>query len=1129
MELYSRQGRHAAALRQYRSCAELLAKELSIEPDATTKQLHRAILREWNRVETGTSSDVHLDPVETVSEIKVGSTVTSSLEQRQLTVLVCGLANIGTLAKQLDPEKLQELIAAYQHCCSQITSQSGGTVTMLPGGETLIYFGYPQAREYDAERAVRAGLSLVEAIAKLDGGRAGPMQLSVGITTGPVICDPIGNGANPHALVGEVIQLAISLLQLAKPNTVVISMATRRLIGGLFDYEDHGLVALKGFSEPIPVWRVLGTRAVDSRFEALRTSRKVLVGRVDELDLLMRRWQKAKRGEGAVVLLSGEPGIGKSCLTMVLQERIQAEPHIRLSYVCSPHDRDTALYPFVARLVRVAGFGRSDTLQQKLTKLEAVLSQATNDLKEVVPIVADLMSIPTGDRYSPLKLTPQKRKEKTLRVLLAEIEALSKRQPVFIVFEDAHWIDPTSLEALDLLIDRIPSLPVLLIVTFRQEFTPAWIGRPHVTSITLNRLPPRQCTKMIAIVTGGKSLPEEVVSQIVDRADGVPLFVEELTKTVLESGMVAEAVGHYTVTRPAIPSAIPTSLEASLLARLDRLATTREVVQIGAALGRQFSHELISTIATLPQSQLDDAMEQLVRAELVFRRGTPPDAEYTFKHALVQDAAYRTLLRRRRQQIHERIVVALENHFPEITAAQPQFAAHHCTEAGLNEKAVAYWLKAGQQAVARSAMKEAQAQLQKGLDLLANVPRTPGHARQELELVIALGRTLMATKGYSAPEVAETIFRARALTKQLDRSEYSVPLLYFQRYFHLIRAEHKLALSFAEQIAKVGEVKNAQATLLLGRYLHGISRFYFGEFIVARNLFERCDGLQEPANRATYTGLTLEDPHAASLAHLGLTLASLGYLDQARARLAEALSEAHRLDHPYTVIWVLSMLCGLEAIVGSPHETKRHADKIIILSTEHGFSLWLAWGLLQRGWSLTALGQAKEGLTLLKKALSMRRPSGAVLNMPRALCFLAEAFAKVGRLGDSLNCLAEAAQLIETTGERAREAEFWLLRGDLMIETGDRLAAEQNYCQAITVAKQQSAKPFELRAATALARLWRDQGKCAESRNLIAPVYNWFTEGLDTPVLKEARALLDELDRRSLSEPTSPPEVPEVG
>jgi class 3 adenylate cyclase len=664
-------------------------------------------------------------------------------ERRQLTVMFCDLVGSTMLSTRLDPEDLRSVVNAYHRCATELVERNGGFVAKYMGDGVLAYFGYPRASEYDAERAVQTGLGLVNAVPKLATSAGTPLQVRVGIATGLVVVgDLIGTGAaQEQAVVGETPNLAARLQALAQPSAVVISASTRQVTGGLFEYRDLGAVALKGFAENVQAWQVTGTGAAEGRFEALRATSTPLVGRDEEIELLLRRWAQVKGGDGQVVLVCGEPGIGKSRITQTLAERLASEPHTRLRYFCSPHHQDSAFYPSIAQLERAASFRREDTDAQRLEKLETVLAQGTNDLSEAVPLLSDLLSIPIGDRYRPLNLTPQKRKERTLQVQLAQIEGLAARQPMLMVWEDIHWSDPTTRESLDLIIDRVPGLRVLAILTFRPEFAPPWVGRPHVTMLTLSRLPPRRRAEMITHVTGGKSLPKEIVDQIVDRTDGVPLFIEELTKTVVESDIVAAEDDRYALKGPVAPLAIPTSLHASLLARLDRLAPTREIAQIGAALGRSFSHELISAVAQMPRQQIDDALAQLTSAELIFRRGTPPDAEYTFKHALVQDAAYSTLLRSRRQQIHARIAVTLESQLSEMAAVQPQIIAHHCREAGLNEKAIAWWLKSGEQALAHSAMAEAAAQLQKGLEQLPTLPDNASRRQQELDLIISFAFT----------------------------------------------------------------------------------------------------------------------------------------------------------------------------------------------------------------------------------------------------------------------------------------------------------------------------------------------------------------------------------------------------
>jgi class 3 adenylate cyclase/tetratricopeptide (TPR) repeat protein len=1032
-----------------------------------------------------------------------------SAERRQLTVMFCDLVGSTALSTRLDPEDLREIIGAYHQRCAELITKHGGFVARYLGDSVLAYFGYPRAQEDDAERAVRAGLALVEAAAKPETAARVPLQMRVGIATGLVVVgDLIGAGAaQEQAVVGTTPNLAARLQALAAPGAVVIASSTQRLTGGLFEYRDLGTVAVKGFTANVPAYQVLGASTAASRFEAMHTATTPLIGREEEIELLLRRWELAKSGEGSVVLVSGEPGIGKSRIAQTILERLRNEPHTHLRGYCSPHHQDSPLYPTITQLERVAGLRPDDTVEQRLDKLEAALAHATSDLAEVAPLIAALLSIPIGGRYPPLNFTPQKQKEKTLDALLRQIEGLAARRPVLMVIEDVHWSDPTSLELWDLIIDQVPTLSMLLIVTFRPEFTPPWVGRPQVTLLSLNRLSPRHRAEMIACVTGGKALPKEIADEIVDRTDGVPLFVEEMTKAVVESGVLAETDDRYVAIGPVPPLAIPATLQASLLARLDRLAPEREVAQIASALGRQFSHQLISAVAPVPQQQLNEALGRLVSAELIFRRGTPPDAEYTFKHMLVQDAAYSTLLRSRRVQLHARIVVTLEDHFPENVVAQPALLAQHCAEAGLADKAVMYWLKAGQQAMARSATKEAIAQLQKGLDELAGLPDGPRRRQQELELRIALASALAATKGYSATDVGETIARAHALAEQIDRPEHLVPLIYGQWAFHLLRSEYKLALSLAEQFEKIGETRNDVVVQLQGRRAQGVTRYYLGEFVAARTFLEQCHGLGESAHRAA--GLS-SDPYAVMLSQLAVTLAHLGYIDQARVRLNEAISEARRLRQALTLSNVLYRASWIEAIIRSA-KMQEYAEEGLALSTEHGFSLFLGKAIAIRGLHLTWLGQAREGLALLTQGLTTVRATGAVLNTPQHYMWLAEAHAMLGQLVEGLNCLAAAAQIIETTGERHNEAELHRLRGNLLYATDDASAAEKSYHQALAVAKRQSAKLWELLSAMSLARLWRDQGKGTQAHELLAPVYGWFTEGFDTPVLQDAKALLDEL------------------
>jgi tetratricopeptide (TPR) repeat protein len=608
-------------------------------------------------------------------------------------------------------------------------------------------------------------------------------------------------------------------------------------------------------------------------------------------------------------------------------------------------------------------------------------------------------------------------------------------------------------------------------------------------------------------VTGGKALPKEIADHIADRTDGVPLFIEELTKSVVESGLIKETDGHYAATGPVASLAIPATLQASLLARLDRLATSRELAQIGAALGRSFSHELISAVAEMPRHELDDTLDRLVQAELIFREGAPPDAEYTFKHALVQDATYSTLLRSRRQQLHARIAETLEARFPESVAAEPAILAQHCTQAGLNEKAIGYWLKAGRQALARSATAEAVSQLQKGLDVLRSLPEDPCRIQQELDLQLALNQALIAASGYSAPAVGETIVRARALAKELDRSDYFIPLLGSQWNFHLARAEHKLALSLAKEMEQFGKTQGDETARLLGNFSDGTGCFFLGEITAAHAQFEECLRLLDPAHRPR----NMMGQFAGAVVHLATTLAMLGHIDQARTRVDEAVLESRRLGHALTLVDVLFWASWTKWVSGSVHEMQQHAEEAIALSSEHGFPFWQGWALVSRGWALSALGQGEQGLRSVTQGLKLARDTGGVVYSPWALTLLAEVHARLGHPVEGLGHAADAALVMAKTDERFCEAELHRVRGELLNETGDQAGAEQNYKDALAAARRQSARTFELRAATSLARLWRARGQCAQARELLAPIYGWFTEGVDTPVLQDAKALLESL------------------
>ena len=1033
-------------------------------------------------------------------------------ERRQLTVMFCDLVGSTALSAQLDPEDLREVIAAYHRVVTDVITGFDGFVAKYMGDGVLVYFGYPRADEADAERAVRAGLGVVDAVGRLN-VKTVDLRVRVGIATGLVVVgDLIGAGsAQEQSVVGETPNLAARLQDLAEPGAVVIAVGTRRLVGNLFDYRDLGAIEIRGIVEPVPAWQVLRPSAVESRFEALRGSAlSPLVGRDEDIDLLLRRWARAKTGDGQVVLVSGEPGFGKSRITVALAECLHAEPYLRLRYFCSPYHQDSALYPFIDQLARAAGFASDDMPSVKLEKLEALLARA-GPPDEDVALLADLMSLPASACHPLPNLSPQRKKERTVGALIRQLEGLACQKPVLIVFEDAHWIDPTSREQLDLTVERICTLPVLLIVTFRPEFHPPWTGQPHVSTMALNRLDRRDRTILIEQIAGGKALPEEIAAQIADHADGVPLFVEELTKSVLESGLLREESDRYALDGVLPPFAVPTTLHDSLMARLDRLASVRLVTQTGAAIGREFSYALLHVVARLPEDELQTSLARLVASELVFQRGRPPDAVYTFKHALVQDAAYGSLLRNSRRQLHAKIAEALETHSPEMMENQPEVFAQHYAEAGLVETSVTLWIKAGQRSTARSALTEAAAQFQRGLDQLALLPDGPERQQQELVLRSGLGMALRATRGLAAPETGNAYARARAVWEQLGSPAEFLHIPYGQSIYHINRGEFDMAQRLAEELLSLSRHRNDSAGLILGHICSGRNLQVAGKFLLSRSHLEAVMGLYNPISHRSLVHQAAFHPHVVAQGLLGLVLFCLGYSDQASAKSNTAVAEARRLDHPSSLALSLAFDVSRLAHIEGTTALRERVDELVAVAIEQGFTSWRAFGTAVRGWINVKDGDVAEGISLLRSGLSAFRAAGSEAAVPHFLARLAAAYEIAGQVEEALATLDNALQVVGRTGEHWMDTELYRHKGELLLRRGQSEAAEDLYRKAWGIAREQGAKLWELRAAVSLARLWGDRGRRGEARALLMPVYGWFTEGFDTADLKEAKALLDEL------------------
>jgi TolB-like protein/DNA-binding winged helix-turn-helix (wHTH) protein/predicted ATPase/class 3 adenylate cyclase len=1035
-------------------------------------------------------------------------------ERRQITAMSCEAIGGAGRADGTGLEDLREAIGGFQHSVSEIVGRHHGFIVSRFGNTVLVLFGYPEAHEHDAERAIHAGLELCAAVRNSRPGAGMPMRCRVGIATGVVIVgDLAGVGEVPeHGIVGDTPDLALRLRLSAQPDTVTIEPTTWRVIGNLFDCRDLGTLDANAETEPIRRWQVLRESAVASRFEALRGSKLTpLVGRDDEIDLLLGRWARAKAGDGQIVLVSGEAGIGKSRIAEVFEERLRAEPHLRLRYFCSPHHQDSTLFPVIDQLGRAAGLARGDLPASTLEKLEALLALAAAP-DEDVAFLADLMSLPTSERHPLPNLSPQRKKERTLQALIRQLEGLAREKPVVAVFEDAHWLDPTSRELLDLTVERVRSLSVLLIVTFRPEFEPPWAGQPRVSMLVLNRLDQRERMALIEQIADGGRLPHEIVSQIADRTDGVPLFVEELTKSVLESVLLREENDRYLLDPELPPLAIPMTLRASLLARLDRLGSARHVAQIGAVIGGQFSYPVLRAVSRLPEDELRAALARLVASELVFQRGTAPDSSYSFKHALVQDAAYDSLLRAPRQQLHAQIAEALENHTPEITENQPELLAQRYAEAGLTEKSVACWGKAGHRSAARLAMAEAIAQLQKGLDQLALLPDTPERQRQELEFRSALSAVLLALNGPIAPETAQAQARVRELWETLGSPSEFLWILYGQSVYHMLRGELDRAQSLAKDLLRLSRQRNDTAGLVLGHYSSGRNLMFAGKFTASRSHLEAVLALYDPiADRSLVHQTSAVHPQVGSRGFLGIVQLSLGYPDQALAWSDTAIAEDRRLVHPPSLANSLALGTILLSLVGGNAAFDERTEELVALANEQGFPFWGAIGTICLGWVRVKNGDVAEGMSLLRDASSAYRATGTEAWMPYFIALLASASEIAGKIEEAATLVDEALQLVERTGERWFVAELNRQKAQLLRRQGYAEAAERLYRRALNIARKQEAKLWELRAALSLARLRCDQGRRAEAHNLLAPVYGWFTEGFDTADLKDAKGLLDEL------------------
>jgi TOMM system kinase/cyclase fusion protein len=1077
------------------------------EPLAVAAQPGQAI------AEQGGLPDLLASPPPTV--------VAPAAERRQLTVMFCDLVDSTVLASRLDPEELREVVRAYQEACAKVIARFEGHVAQYLGDGLLVYFGYPSAHEDDPQRAVRTALGIVEALDQLNlrlGEERGVrLAVRLGIHTGPVVVGEVGAGQRLEQLaLGETPNVAARLQGIAAPNAVVISAATLQLLRGYFACRPLGQPTLKGVSQPLELYQVLSESTARSRLEAAGGAGLTpLVGRDAETALLLERWEQVKEGTGQVVLLSGEAGIGKSRLVQLLTEHVASEPQAWLTPCrCSPYHRNSALHPMIELMERLAlRFERDEPAEQKLHKLEGFLVQYGLPLAETAPLFASLLSLPPSPDYAPLAMSPEQQRQRTLHALLSILLRIAPQQPVLFVMEDLHWVDPSTLELLSLLVDQGPTARILALMTFRPDFAPPWIGRSHVTQVTLNRLPRRQAAEMIAPIARGKSLPYEVIEQVVAKTDGVPLFVEELTKTMLESGHLEELEDRFELTGPLPPLAIPTTLHDSLMARLDRLAAVKSLAQLGATLGREFSYELLLAVSPWDEPTVSQGLRQLVEAELLYQRGVPPQATYVFKHALIQDAAYQSLLRSSRQQYHQRIAQVLASDFAETAASQPELLAHHFTEAGLVEQAIPLWHQAGQRAAARSANLEAVSHLTKGLELLAGLPATPARAEQELGLQIALGPAVAASRGYASPEVEQVHSRARELCQQVGQTSQLAPAIAGLWFYYHVRAEFRTALELAEDLRALGEREQDAELLLQAHIALGLDLFHIGEQSRAQAKLDEGYARYDPQQHAALVRRFGQDFGLFCRSYLR-PLWLLGYPDQALTRSNEAVALARELNHPFTLAWVLNWAATIRQFRREVDATREQAESLLALATEHGFALWIPFATTLRGWALAEQGHVEEGIAAMRNGMEDWRSTGAEVDRPYFLSLLSEAYARIGEVATAHELLAEALDHAKKFDEAYWEPEHHRLMGELILSAIDAASdshladAEACFQRAVEVAQRQEARSLELRAVVSLSRLWLRQGKRDAAHQRLSEIYNWFGEGFETADLREASQLL---------------------
>ena len=1017
-------------------------------------------------------------------------------ERRQLTVMFVDLVDSTGLAGKLDPEDMSAVLRTYQDTCAGAITRFDGHVARYMGDGILAYFGWPQAHEDEVAQAVRAGLAITDAVSHLPQPEDLPLAARVGIATGWVVVgDLVGDEeAQERVVVGETPNLASRLQGAAEPGQVVVSEGTRRLLHARFDLEDLGEHEFKGIEQPSRVFAVVSERTVESRFEATSEALLPMVGRDHELGLILERWDQASSGHGQGMLLVGEAGIGKSRILRALLDALSEQKHMRIRFQCSPYHVDSALWPVVQQVRFTSGITASDSAGERLDKLETTIGIAGGEDREFAQLIEGLMSADGVRPPGSLDLTPEVQRARTLEGLVRWLRLLADRQPVLVVLEDAQWSDPTTLEMIDQALGVLAGSAVMILLTSRPDRQPELGGHAHVTHLALNRLGPRSIEAMVRELNPDKELSPEVVESIVARTDGVPLFAEELTKTVLEIG----------------ETEVPASLHDTLMARLDRIPEAKSVAQIASCIGREFGYRLLSMIADVPTDELDDSLDTLISAGLIFGRGSPPVAQYRFKHHLVQDTAHESLLLSQRKATHQRIAEALEHEFEGQHDREPELLARHLTEAERFEEAIPYWEEAGKLSVQRSANIEAIGHLSVALDLLNQLPSTGERDEQELRLCSEIAGPLMATKGYGAPETVRNFEQVQRLADQVGDTTLLFPILYQQWLSPIISGDPAEAIKVARRFVSLAEQGSDSGLILMGQRILGISLFEMAETPTARDALVRVRDLYDRSEHAELRFRYGQDPYAAALSFLGVALFELGYPDQAHATAAAGAEHARDLEHANTLGYALTI--GRLTVAWCMNEFSpagQLADTVISLADQYGMALWRAYALIFKGWSMVMAESNDEGFGFIERGLDGLDATSTRLHRPQLLAMSAQALERVGDVERAMQVVEEA--LILAQKERWAESELYRIRGSLQASTGHTEDATNSFEHAIDLARQRGAKSWELRTGINLAAVLRDAGQEIKANELLAPLYEGFVEGFDTHDLLRAKALLDEM------------------